>query len=44
MIMMEAVGIGGGSQVEGFRGGGKGERNRRHVLKIESQFLDIKFP
>ena len=36
MLMVEAVGIGGGEQVEGFRGDGKGERNGRHVLKIES--------
>ena len=35
MVMVEAVGIGGGAHVEGFVSGGKGERNRRHVLKIE---------
>ena len=36
MTMAEAVVIDGGAQVEGFGGGGKGERNRQHVLKIES--------
>ena len=30
VLTMEAVGDGGGVQVEGFGGGGKGERNRRH--------------
>ena len=44
MLMVEVVGIGGGAQVKGFGGGGKGERNGWHVLKIENQFLDIKFP
>ena len=29
MIMVEAVGIGGGVRFEGLRGGGKGERNGR---------------
>ena len=29
MLMMEAMGIGGGGRVEGLGGGGKGERNGR---------------
>ena len=36
MLMVEAVGIGVGERVEGFGGGGKGERNGPHVMKIES--------
>ena len=36
MLMVEAVGIRGVAKVEGIGGGGKGERNGRHVLKIES--------
>ena len=52
MLMMEAMGIGGGGQVEGLGGSGKSERNGRHrddhwwdiVLVLVTKIAYIAFP
>ena len=48
MLMVEAVGIGGGGRVEGIGGGGKGKRNGRHqddiVLVLVTKCVYIACP